>query len=100
MLEYIITLEIGYNHFFKITLASVFTGICCGMGNILACVLQGGIVSPTEAKGNGNSSTPKAQTPEENKRPDTLLTRFDRRDNLKKANTLPTSVTGAFFFSN
>ncbi|GAA6103088.1 capping protein inhibiting regulator of actin dynamics isoform X1 [Tachysurus ichikawai] len=54
---------------------------------------SGGIVSPTEGKGNGNSSTPKAQTPEENKRPDTLLTRFERRDNLKKANTLPTSVT-------
>ncbi|KAF7690135.1 hypothetical protein HF521_011939 [Silurus meridionalis] len=52
-----------------------------------------GIVSPTEGKGNGNSGTPKAQTPEENKRPDTLLTRFERRDNLKKANTLPTSVT-------
>ncbi|KAK3516493.1 hypothetical protein QTP70_019880, partial [Hemibagrus guttatus] len=52
-----------------------------------------GIVSSTEAKGNGNSGIPKAQTPEENKRPDTLLTRFERRDNLKKANTLPTSVT-------
>ncbi|XP_053470563.1 capping protein inhibiting regulator of actin dynamics [Ictalurus furcatus] len=54
---------------------------------------SGGIVSPTEGKGNVHSSTPKAQTPEENKRPDTLLTRFERRDNLKKANTLPTSVT-------
>ncbi|XP_058235145.1 capping protein inhibiting regulator of actin dynamics isoform X1 [Hemibagrus wyckioides] len=52
-----------------------------------------GVVSPTEGKGNGNSGIPKAQTPEENKRPDTLLTRFERRDNLKKANTLPTSVT-------
>ncbi|XP_060773480.1 capping protein inhibiting regulator of actin dynamics isoform X1 [Neoarius graeffei] len=54
---------------------------------------SGRIVSPTEGKGNGNSSTPKAQTPEENKRPETLLTRFERRDNLKKASTLPTSVT-------
>ncbi|TSN30200.1 hypothetical protein Baya_9429 [Bagarius yarrelli] len=54
---------------------------------------SGGIVSPTEGKGTEHSSTPKAQTPEENKRPDTLLTRFERRDNLKKANTLPTSVT-------
>ncbi|KAM9435607.1 capping protein inhibiting regulator of actin dynamics isoform 1-T3 [Clarias gariepinus] len=53
---------------------------------------SGGLVSPTEGKGNGNSGTPKAQT-QENKRPDTLLTRFERRDNLKKANTLPTSVT-------
>ncbi|KAL7888051.1 hypothetical protein AOLI_G00030250 [Acnodon oligacanthus] len=51
-----------------------------------------GLVSPTEAKGNGNSSPPKPQTPEENKRPDTLLARFERRD-LKKANTLPSSVT-------
>ncbi|XP_072538729.1 capping protein inhibiting regulator of actin dynamics [Salminus brasiliensis] len=51
-----------------------------------------GLVSPTEAKGNGNSSPPKPQTPEENKRPETLLTRFERRD-LKKANTLPSSVT-------
>lgn len=77
----------------------MFTGIYCGMGNISGIVLQGRIVSPTEGKGNGNSSTPKAQTPEENKRPDTLLTRFERRDNLKKASTLPTSVTGAVFFS-
>lgn len=69
------------------------------MGNISGLALQGGIVSPTEGKGNVHSSTPKAQTPEENKRPDTLLTRFERRDNLKKANTLPTSVTGAVFFS-
>ncbi|KAI4890008.1 hypothetical protein NFI96_010868 [Prochilodus magdalenae] len=51
-----------------------------------------GQVSPTEGKGNGNSSPPKPQTPEENKRPDTLLARFERRD-LKKANTLPSSVT-------
>uniref|UniRef100_A0A668A2X9 Capping protein inhibiting regulator of actin dynamics n=1 Tax=Myripristis murdjan TaxID=586833 RepID=A0A668A2X9_9TELE len=32
-------------------------------------------------------------TPEEPKRPDSLLGRFERRDHLKKANTLPSSVT-------
>uniref|UniRef100_A0AAQ5ZF73 DUF4592 domain-containing protein n=1 Tax=Amphiprion ocellaris TaxID=80972 RepID=A0AAQ5ZF73_AMPOC len=32
-------------------------------------------------------------TPEEPKRPDSLLGRFDRREHLKKANTLPSSVT-------
>ncbi|XP_048062351.1 capping protein inhibiting regulator of actin dynamics isoform X1 [Megalobrama amblycephala] len=52
-----------------------------------------GMVSPTEDKGNGCSSLPKPQTADENKRPDTLLARFERRDNLKKANTLPSSVT-------
>ncbi|KAI7799613.1 capping protein inhibiting regulator of actin dynamics [Triplophysa rosa] len=51
-----------------------------------------GMVSPTEDKGNFNSSPPK-QTAPEHKRPDTLLARFERRDNLKKANTLPSSVT-------
>ncbi|XP_068071649.1 capping protein inhibiting regulator of actin dynamics isoform X2 [Danio rerio] len=50
--------------------------------------------SPTEDKGNGSSSIiSKHQTADENKRPDTLLARFERRDNLKKANTLPSSVT-------
>uniref|UniRef100_A0A672QQS4 DUF4592 domain-containing protein n=1 Tax=Sinocyclocheilus grahami TaxID=75366 RepID=A0A672QQS4_SINGR len=44
-------------------------------------------------KGNGSSSPLKPQTTDENKRPDTLLARFERRDNLKKANTLPSSVT-------
>lgn len=52
------------------------------------------MVSPTEDKGNGSSSLSKPQTADENKRPDTLLARFERRDNLKKANTLPSSVTG------
>ncbi|XP_062858187.1 capping protein inhibiting regulator of actin dynamics [Trichomycterus rosablanca] len=52
-----------------------------------------GVISLTDSKGNGNTSPPKPQTPEENKRPDTLLTRFEKRDNLKKANTLPSSVT-------
>ncbi|XP_029001757.1 capping protein inhibiting regulator of actin dynamics isoform X2 [Betta splendens] len=52
------------------------------------------LVSPTESKG-GASTSPasKAQTPEEPKRPDSLLGRFERRENLKKANTLPSSVT-------
>ncbi|KAL1253639.1 hypothetical protein QQF64_015868 [Cirrhinus molitorella] len=52
-----------------------------------------GMLSPTDDKGNGSSSSPKPQTADENKRPDTLLARFERRDNLKKANTLPSSVT-------
>ncbi|XP_058612196.1 capping protein inhibiting regulator of actin dynamics isoform X2 [Onychostoma macrolepis] len=52
-----------------------------------------GMVSPTEVKSSGSSSPPKHQTTDENKRPDTLLARFERRDNLKKANTLPSSVT-------
>ncbi|XP_051954077.1 capping protein inhibiting regulator of actin dynamics-like isoform X2 [Xyrauchen texanus] len=51
------------------------------------------MVSPTEYKGNRSSSPPKPQTADENKRPDTLLARFERRENLKKANTLPSSVT-------
>ncbi|KAL2089888.1 hypothetical protein ACEWY4_014576 [Coilia grayii] len=52
-----------------------------------------GVLSPTEDKGNGNTSPPKPKTPEEGKRPDSLLGRFERRENLKKANTLPSSVT-------
>uniref|UniRef100_A0A3Q1AUN3 DUF4592 domain-containing protein n=1 Tax=Amphiprion ocellaris TaxID=80972 RepID=A0A3Q1AUN3_AMPOC len=51
-------------------------------------------VSPTESKGSGSTSpSSKPQTPEEPKRPDSLLGRFDRREHLKKANTLPSSVT-------
>ncbi|XP_026880225.2 capping protein inhibiting regulator of actin dynamics isoform X1 [Electrophorus electricus] len=50
-----------------------------------------GLISPMEGK--GNSSLPKPHTPEENKRPDSLFVRFERRENLKKANTLPNSVT-------
>uniref|UniRef100_A0A672HBT9 DUF4592 domain-containing protein n=1 Tax=Salarias fasciatus TaxID=181472 RepID=A0A672HBT9_SALFA len=38
-------------------------------------------------------SSLKSLTPEEPKRPDSLLGRFDRREHLKKANTLPSSVT-------
>ncbi|XP_070765594.1 capping protein inhibiting regulator of actin dynamics [Enoplosus armatus] len=52
------------------------------------------LVSPTESKGSGSTSpSSKPQTPEEPKRPDSLLGRFERRDHLKKANTLPSSVT-------
>ncbi|XP_038857632.1 capping protein inhibiting regulator of actin dynamics-like [Salvelinus namaycush] len=49
--------------------------------------------SPSEGKGSGNTSPPKSQTPEEAKRPDTLLGCFELRDHLKKANTLPSTVT-------
>ncbi|CAN9500671.1 unnamed protein product [Ophioblennius macclurei] len=52
------------------------------------------LLSPTESKGSGSTSpSSKPQTPEEPKRPDSLLGRFDRREHLKKANTLPSSVT-------
>uniref|UniRef100_A0A3Q3MY43 Capping protein inhibiting regulator of actin dynamics n=1 Tax=Labrus bergylta TaxID=56723 RepID=A0A3Q3MY43_9LABR len=39
------------------------------------------------------SPSSKPQTPEEPKRPDSLLGRFERREQLKKASTLPSSVT-------
>ncbi|CAJ1060003.1 cancer-related regulator of actin dynamics homolog [Xyrichtys novacula] len=52
------------------------------------------LVSPTESRGSGSiSPSSKPQTPEEPKRPDSLLGRFERREQLKKANTLPSSVT-------
>ncbi|XP_047229806.1 capping protein inhibiting regulator of actin dynamics isoform X2 [Girardinichthys multiradiatus] len=52
------------------------------------------LVSPTECKESGcTSPSSKTQTPEEPKRPDSLLGRFERRDPLKKASTLPSSVT-------
>ncbi|XP_075340786.1 capping protein inhibiting regulator of actin dynamics isoform X2 [Odontesthes bonariensis] len=52
------------------------------------------LVSPTESKRSGSiSPSSKPQTPEEPKRPDSLLGRFERREVLKKANTLPSSVT-------
>uniref|UniRef100_A0A673VZY6 Capping protein inhibiting regulator of actin dynamics n=1 Tax=Salmo trutta TaxID=8032 RepID=A0A673VZY6_SALTR len=51
------------------------------------------LLSPMEGKGSRNTNPPKPQTPEEAKRPDTLLGRLERRDLLKKANTLPSSVT-------
>ncbi|KAM9383730.1 capping protein inhibiting regulator of actin dynamics [Pholidichthys leucotaenia] len=52
------------------------------------------LVSPTESRGSESvSPSSKPQTPEEPKRPDCLLGRFERRENLKKANTLPSSIT-------
>ncbi|XP_029356243.1 capping protein inhibiting regulator of actin dynamics [Echeneis naucrates] len=52
------------------------------------------VSSPTESKGSGSiSSLSKPQAPEEPKRPESLLGRLERRDHLKKANTLPSSVT-------
>ncbi|XP_058494810.1 capping protein inhibiting regulator of actin dynamics isoform X2 [Solea solea] len=51
------------------------------------------LVSPTESKGSGSISPSKPQTPEEPKRPDSLLGRLERKEQLKKANTLPSSVT-------
>ncbi|KAK1897653.1 Cancer-related regulator of actin dynamics like [Dissostichus eleginoides] len=48
------------------------------------------LVSPTESRGSGSTSpSSKPQTPEEPKRPDSLLGRFERREHLKKANTYP-----------
>ncbi|KAK9518950.1 hypothetical protein VZT92_021715 [Zoarces viviparus] len=52
------------------------------------------LLSPTEGRGSGSTSpSSKPQTPEEPRRPDSLLGRFERREHLKKANTLPSSVT-------
>lgn len=55
--------------------------------------LQAALMSPTDSKGSTSPSS-KPQTPEELKRPDSLLGRFERREHLQKANTLPGSVTG------
>ncbi|KAM9831996.1 capping protein inhibiting regulator of actin dynamics [Neosynchiropus ocellatus] len=49
-------------------------------------------LSPTESRGSASPGS-KPQTPEEPKRPDSFLGRFERREQLKKANTLPSSVT-------
>uniref|UniRef100_A0A3P8UZT1 Capping protein inhibiting regulator of actin dynamics n=1 Tax=Cynoglossus semilaevis TaxID=244447 RepID=A0A3P8UZT1_CYNSE len=49
--------------------------------------------SPTEGKSSGCFSLSKPQTPEEPKRPESLLGRLERKEQLKKANTLPSSVT-------
>ncbi|XP_034439539.1 cancer-related regulator of actin dynamics homolog isoform X2 [Hippoglossus hippoglossus] len=51
------------------------------------------LLSPTESKGSGSCSPSKPQTPEEPKRPDSLFGRLERKEQLKKANTLPSSVT-------
>lgn len=57
-------------------------------------------LSPTDSKESGSASpSSKPQTPEEPKRPDSLLGRFERREHLKKANTLPSSVTGTILHS-
>ncbi|KAL1022605.1 hypothetical protein UPYG_G00029800 [Umbra pygmaea] len=53
----------------------------------------GVLVSPSECRESGTDSPPKPSTPEEAKRPDTLLCRLERRELLKKANTLPSTVT-------
>ncbi|XP_019752856.1 capping protein inhibiting regulator of actin dynamics isoform X2 [Hippocampus comes] len=52
-------------------------------------------ISSTESRGGSGSvgTSSKAQTPDELKRPDSLRGRFERREQLKKANTLPSSVT-------
>ncbi|XP_038136652.1 capping protein inhibiting regulator of actin dynamics isoform X2 [Cyprinodon tularosa] len=53
-----------------------------------------GLVSPTGGKESwGTSPSFKPQIPGEPKRPDSLLGRLERRDPLKKASTLPSSVT-------
>ena len=62
--------------------------------NTQVCLSSQVVVSPTGSKGNRNTGPPKPQTPEDGKRPESLLGRFERRENLKKANTLPSSVTG------
>ncbi|XP_068599902.1 capping protein inhibiting regulator of actin dynamics [Brachionichthys hirsutus] len=52
------------------------------------------LASPTDSKGSGGSSlSSKPKTPDEPKRPESLLGRLERREHLKKANTLPSSVT-------
>ncbi|XP_060934117.1 capping protein inhibiting regulator of actin dynamics isoform X1 [Limanda limanda] len=51
------------------------------------------LLSPTESKGSGSCSPSKPRTPEEPKRPDSLFGRLERKEQLKKANTLPSSVT-------
>uniref|UniRef100_A0A3Q2Y7P3 Capping protein inhibiting regulator of actin dynamics n=1 Tax=Hippocampus comes TaxID=109280 RepID=A0A3Q2Y7P3_HIPCM len=53
-----------------------------------------GLDSVGSRGGSGSVGTSsKAQTPDELKRPDSLRGRFERREQLKKANTLPSSVT-------
>uniref|UniRef100_A0A8C6UG15 Capping protein inhibiting regulator of actin dynamics n=1 Tax=Neogobius melanostomus TaxID=47308 RepID=A0A8C6UG15_9GOBI len=45
------------------------------------------------SRSGSTSPSSKPQTPEEPRRPDSLLGRLERREQLKKANTLPSSVT-------
>lgn len=59
------------------------------------CPPQLPLMSPTDSKGCGSTGpSSKPQTPDEPKRPDSLLGRFERREQMKKAATLPSSVTG------
>ncbi|XP_066576014.1 capping protein inhibiting regulator of actin dynamics isoform X1 [Amia ocellicauda] len=53
-----------------------------------------GLTSPSDNKGSSNNTVePKPPAQEEEKKPDSLLSRFERREQLKKSNTLPNSVT-------
>lgn len=59
------------------------------------CPPQLPLMSLTDSKGCGSTGpSSKPQTPDEPKRPDSLLGRFERREQMKKAATLPSSVTG------
>ncbi|XP_033889932.3 capping protein inhibiting regulator of actin dynamics-like isoform X1 [Acipenser ruthenus] len=52
------------------------------------------VISPTDKKGGSyNQGLQKPPVQDEEKKPDTILTRFERREQLKKSNTLPNSVT-------
>ncbi|KAK6493093.1 cancer-related regulator of actin dynamics-like protein isoform X1 [Huso huso] len=53
-----------------------------------------GVISPTDNKEpSSNQRLQKPPVKEEEKKPDTILSRFERREQLKKSNTLPNSVT-------
>ncbi|XP_041081167.1 LOW QUALITY PROTEIN: capping protein inhibiting regulator of actin dynamics-like [Polyodon spathula] len=55
---------------------------------------NGGVISPTDNKEpSSNQRLQKPPVKEEEKKPDTILSRFERREQLKKSNTLPNSVT-------
>ncbi|KAG7488860.1 hypothetical protein MATL_G00038980 [Megalops atlanticus] len=51
------------------------------------------LTSPTDTQDNSTSSATPKLPPQQQARPDTLLTRFERREQLRKANTLPNSIT-------
>lgn len=77
------------------TTGSLFTRGHVTRQHLHRCLVQVSVASPTESKGSGGASpSAKAPTPEEPRRPDSLLGRFERREHMKKANTLPSSVTG------
>lgn len=52
-------------------------------------------VSVSPQPGSRTGSLHKSATPSEEKKPETAVSRLQRREQLKKANTLPTSVTGS-----